>query len=485
MKFPLWLRLFAAFSLLSVAGIGALTFAQKRSFQQDFLGYLNQQAMSRAKLAADNLGRRYEDVGNWGFVARRPRAFDDIVRGESSRGPVGSDSIERGGGSVGGPPPGPVPGRGPEGKGPPMKRITALDLTTRVALVDREDRHVIGNPAVPRDSAFIPVMASGVEVGRLLVAAQPALESDVDLAFARSQAQHAWTAALAVVLGALLAAWALARWLLGPIATLNAHTSRLAKGDYAARIKTARQDELGELAVSFNRLAETLAKNQDARRRWGADIAHELRTPLAILRGEIQALLDGVRPMNEAALQSLHAECEQLTRLVEDLYQLSVTDVGALEYQFETINLSTLVRDVADEYARQFATSELQLDVTRVADGVHVRGDARRLHQLLANVFTNADRYTDRPGRVEVSLTQQGKLATLRIDDSAPGVPDHALSQLFDRLYRVDASRSRLAGGAGLGLAICKQIAEAHQGSLSASHSALGGLSLSLSLATT
>ncbi|MBN8482849.1 MAG: HAMP domain-containing protein, partial [Xanthomonadales bacterium] len=270
-------------------------------------------------------------------------------------------------------------------------------------------------------------------------------------------------------------AFALARWLLEPVRALAAGTRALAAGDYSRRIDSPRRDELGALAEDFNHLATTLEQHREARRRWGADIAHELRTPVSILRGEIQALQDGVRAPTAQALASLNAECERLGALVEDLYQLALADVGALEYRFEAVDLGEFIADAIDLHRHALADVGLVLDSTLARDVV-VRADARRLGQLVDNLLANARRYTDAPGRIHVGLDTPGEMARLVVEDSAPGVPAEALPHLFDRLYRVDPSRNRAAGGAGLGLAICQAIVAAHDGAIEAAPSALGGL---------
>ena len=361
-----------------------------------------------------------------------------------------------------------------------------MNLQTRVALFDDQNRWVIGNPAVPPDSPSIPIRVANEVVGRLLIAPQPALDNDVDVAFVRSQSQHATSAAIGVVLVSLLAAWLLARWLLSPVKTLGLRMQQLAAGEYRERIAVSRNDELGELAQNYNRLADTLARNQESRRSWGADIAHELRTPLSILRGEIGALQDGIRPFNREALDSLQAECGRLTALVEDLYQLALSDAGALSYRFEIFDLNELVRETEREYARRFRDAGLTLTSVLSRESLMVRADHQRLVQLFGNLLTNCQRYTDAPGSVCITTHRvpnaTGNTVDLVIEDSPPGVPSESMARLFDRLYRVDSSRSRAAGGAGLGLTIARSIAEAHSGSLVADASPLGGLRVRLSL---
>jgi two-component system sensor histidine kinase BaeS len=350
-----------------------------------------------------------------------------------------------------------------------------------VQLVDRAGLRIAGNPHIGADAAEVPVMLDGRVIGTLRLAPLPALIGTLDRDFAATQWHDALGVGVLVLLGALAFAFTLARWLLGPVRALAAATRALAAGDYRQRVTVARGDELGALARDFNHLAETLEQNRDARRQWGADIAHELRTPLAILRGEIDALRDGVRPLGAAALVSLQAECQRLSTLVEDLYQLSLADAGALEYRFEAVDLRDLVRESVALQRAAFADAGLALDADCPAVPP-VHGDARRLDQLLDNLLANARRYTDAPGRVQVRLAAQEDGVVLSVDDTAPGVPPAHLPHLFERLYRVDASRNRAAGGAGLGLAICRAIVAAHGGTIQAQPSALGGLSVRVTL---
>lgn len=502
MRIPLWARLFLTFAALSVVGLFVLTMVQKRSFQRDFLAYVNQQAASRVQSAATALSKRYEQVGDWSFVSARPRIFESFFDGGRSSLTVEATEDER----RPRPPPLPRPPRPPgdegkpddrppppggaesmkppprDGRRPPQQRIDALNIQTRVVLLNAEDRPIVGNAAVPLDSPRVPILVNGIAVGQLLIASQPALESDLDLAFAQSQSRHAMQAALGVLVAALLAALVLARWLLAPVKTLGQRMQQLAAGDYRERIITTRTDELGELAANYNRLAETLVRNQEARQSWGADMAHELRTPISILRGEIQLMQDGLRPMDKQALASLEAECARLMALVEDLYQLALSDSGALSYCFEICDLNPVINDVMQNLGRNLEVSGLVTEMRLNVTAIPVRIDAQRLMQLFNNLLTNSQRYTDLPGKLSITTTQVGNEAIVHIDDSAPGVPTDALPKLFDRLFRVEASRNRAQGGAGLGLAICKNIAEAHGGSIAAEASPMGGLRIVLKL---
>jgi two-component system sensor histidine kinase BaeS len=283
---------------------------------------------------------------------------------------------------------------------------------------------------------------------------------------------------------ALLGAVALrlAQRLLVPVTPLLEVTHRMAMGDYSARVPTAGADELARLAVDLNRLADTLSHNDRLRRDLLADISHELRTPLSVLRGEIEAMEDGVRPLTQDALASLRVEVSLLSKLIDDLYELSLSDVGALTYEFAPVDITERVATSVAAFGDWFEAKGISLSVHLPDDAVFVNGDLHRLTQLLGNLFENSLRYTDGGGAVRVYLSSTATQLRLEIEDSAPGVPDDALPRLFERLFRVEASRSRRSGGAGLGLALCKHIVEAHGGQIIARHSPLGGLALAITL---
>ncbi|MGA9334894.1 MAG: ATP-binding protein, partial [Rudaea sp.] len=323
----------------------------------------------------------------------------------------------------------------------------------------------------------IAVVVDGVQVGRLLVEPVPALDANLDRDFARAQARRALLAAAGVLLIALSLAFALARRMVRPIRLIAGAARALADGDYGQRLELRRGDEFGALAENVNHLAATLEQHRDTRRRWGADIAHELRTPLSVLHGEIQALQDGIREVTPAALASLRGECDRIAGLVEDLYQLNLADAGALEYRFAQFDLAMLLEQVIAAHSANCDKAGLGLKLVPLpTPHLLVRGDAQRLAQVFNNLLVNACRYTDAPGRIEVSARRESDYWCIDVEDSAPGVPEQSLARLFERLYRVDRSRSRAAGGGGLGLSLCQAIIDAHDGTIEALHSPLGGL---------
>ncbi|MET0226423.1 MAG: ATP-binding protein [Dokdonella sp.] len=499
MRLRLWHRLFLALAALSVLALAGFAALQQQSFRRGFLGYLDEVALERLQPAAQRLAAAYQENGQaWTFLREDPRRFGEVVEPRGSRfGPRRAEEPPPRDDDAPAPPrddarpaprdndtrPAPppphegaddFPPHGPHGHGPP-------DLLPRLALFDAHGVRVAGSPDVPDDAHEVPVLLGATRIGSLRLARIPAISNAVDLDFARAQTRTALIAALAVLIGASLLAFALARWLLAPVRALAEGTRALAAGDYTRRIDATRADELGALAADFNHLAASLEQHREARRQWGADIAHELRTPLSVLRGEVQALQDGVRAPTAQAFDSLYAECERLGSLIEDLYQLALADAGALDYRFENLAPAELVREAIDLQRR--ACNDAGLSIEEAIDEVpRVRGDARRLAQLVDNLLANARRYTDVPGRIRVQLSLAGTAVRLLVEDTPPGVPAAHLPHLFDRLYRVERSRSRAGGGAGLGLAICHAIVAAHGGTIDAQPSPLGGLRVVIDL---
>ncbi|HBX12307.1 MAG TPA: two-component system sensor histidine kinase BaeA, partial [Leclercia adecarboxylata] len=258
-------------------------------------------------------------------------------------------------------------------------------------------------------------------------------------------------------------------------------THQLAAGDFTTRVDTRSQDELGKLAQDFNQLASTLEKNQQMRRDFMADISHELRTPLAVLRGELEAIQDGVRKFTPESVTSLQAEVGTLTKLVEDLHQLSMSDEGALAYQKAPVDVINILEMASGVFRERFASRDLRIELS-LPDNAVVFGDRDRLMQLFNNLLENSLRYTDAGGALRISGKCEDHRFALTFADTAPGVSDDQLHRLFERFYRTEGSRNRASGGSGLGLAICVNIVEAHGGTLRAAHSPFGGVSITVEL---
>ena len=333
-------------------------------------------------------------------------------------------------------------------------------------------------------SARRPIRHQGETVGWLVLQA-PLSGAAPDLAFLATQSRGLWLSGLVALVLSLGAAWLIARQLLGPIRDLTQGVRQFAQGRFSERIPVRRDDELGELAADFNAMARMLAQAEESRRQWISDSSHELRTPIAVLRAEIEALQDAVRTADEPTLARLHRNVMQMGKLVDDLRQTLDQDDGRPDLVLAPIDPLPILREAAEEFRERFQSSGLSLDATRL-DGARstwrIQGDADRLHQVFANLLENTLRYTDAGGRLEIAATERGGRLCLSFDDTAPAPPEQAMPRLFDRFFRAEPSRSREHGGSGLGLSIARKIVEGHGGAITAARSPLGGLSIRIEL---
>ena len=339
-------------------------------------------------------------------------------------------------------------------------------------------------PPPPPDAPRQALTVSGKLIGWLAAAGPEILLHSADRQFQAQQVRATWIIVGFAALLAAVVAVVLARVLLAPVRKLVLATHRLASGDYSIRVPDSGSDELHDLAADFNRLAISLDNAERARRNFIADISHELRTPLAVPRGELEAIEDGVRKPDRATLASLQAEVALLSQLIDDLFELSLADIGELSFEKVRLDVAPVVEAAADSFRDRLADKRITLQTDLGDPGAIMLGDPYRLTQLMKNLLENALRYTDPGGTVRVAVARKDREVQIDVQDSHPAVPEPLLPHLFDRLFRVDASRSRQSGGAGLGLALCKHIVSEHGGTIDARRSPLGGLWIAVRFAT-
>jgi signal transduction histidine kinase len=266
---------------------------------------------------------------------------------------------------------------------------------------------------------------------------------------------------------ALLLTFFLSRRILAPVEALSRAARGLARGDFSQRVDVRSRDEVGELARTFNTMAEELKRADEMRRNLVADVAHELRTPLTNIRGYIEAIRDGLVKPDAATLNSIYEEVLLLSRLIEDLQLLALAEAGQLPLHLQTCDLSEVVRKAAAAVQPQAEAKGLSLTVA-VPGRLPVRADPERTGQVLRNLLTNAVNYTPRGGRITVAVEEAGEEAEVRVVDTGVGIPPEELPYIFERFYRVDKSRSRATGGTGLGLTIARRLVEAQGGRMRA-----------------
>ena len=510
MKLSIAQKLLAAFVGLTLLVLTATLGLARWSFEQGFLDYVNALEQTRLERLADDFAAEYASLGNnWDGLS--DRRAERLLRDSGPRGRKG-----------GRPPPalGTLPPherrQGPDARrpaGPGDKALRSDREKSKLrsdqhdddnrskrdkrssrsggpdgrrpgspptALYDVNNTLIAGTSMGPFDSLTIrvPVMVRDEVVGELRSEPRRQLHSTQETAFSRQQLRTSWMIGAVCLVLAFGLSLILSRGLLAPVRRAIASVAQLSGGNYDHRMNEKRSDELGRLADDLDKLGATLEANQSSRRRLLADVSHELRTPLTVLTGEIEALKDGVRPFDRAQLESLDQEVQRLRYLVDDLYQLSVSDLGGLSYTFASVDLARCARELIEGLSHRASEQGIVMSFSDEAKepSLLVRADVNRIEQLLANLLENSLAYTDAPGQVRVTLSRQANSAVLLIEDSAPGVAASDCERLFEPLFRAEASRSRRTGGAGLGLAICRNIVEAHDGTITASPSALGGL---------
>jgi two-component system sensor histidine kinase BaeS len=351
----------------------------------------------------------------------------------------------------------------------------AQQFSHRLFLLDANKARLIGPDTVPADAEIIPLHHQGTVIGYLGLRPQTAFDSLLHEGFLHEQRYAFIVVATVVLLLSAGLALLLATRLVRPLKNITEATKGLAQGRYSVRVPVDSNDELGRLATDFNALALAMEHTEQARRRWVADISHELRTPLTFLRSQVEAILDGVRQPTTESVKAIHNEIMRFSRLVDDLYQLSLSDVGAQTYRKNDVTVSEVLHQALAIISPEFSAKNITVQY-EAADNLNLFGDAERLRQLFGNLLDNSLKYTDSGGELSVKVWKEDSRVIIDFQDSAPGVAEDELEKLFERLYRVESSRNRATGGAGLGLAICRNIVEAHEGSITAKLSPLGGL---------
>ncbi|MBF52224.1 MAG: hypothetical protein CL813_04615 [Confluentimicrobium sp.] len=377
---------------------------------------------------------------------------------------------------------------GPEGGGPrtmPFERHLPpypmplpggpLRGPDRLALFSPEGQLLAGHEGGP-DWAQLPVTdAEGETLAMLRLYPLGAPSTEAGKLFMNRQLRAISVAALIALLGASTVAFLTARQFLHPIHRIGAHVARLAAGDLSSRLAAGRRDELGRMMRDQNALARSLEASRTRERQWVSDTSHELKTPLAVLRAEVEALQDGIRAASPERLNAMHGTVMRLSRLVDDLRLLASADEARLELHHRRVDLAALTRDAVEDARRAGLPDGLDLQID-APQALIVRGDPGRLRQVMDNLLDNARRYTDVPGRIVVRCVAQGAEAEVTVADSAPCPPEASLPSLFDRFARADVSRSRDLGGSGLGLSICRSLVAAQGGTIEVAPSDMGGL---------
>ncbi len=376
-------------------------------------------------------------------------------------------------------------GVGGQGAGPGAAQDVPASWDYQVADASRQIvADVTGSPSgsLPASETryALPLELDGEVIGYMALNATLPLDEPAQQ-FVASLRGALWLGAGIALILALVTAGLLAREIVAPVRSLTQAAQTIATGDLETRAPVRSRDEIGTLAQTFNRMAAHLEQTENARRAQMADISHELRNPLAVLQGSLEALADGIYRPTPENLQPALDQVRTLNRLVEDLHTLALTEAGALRLEIQPVAVDAFLSRVTEAFREAFAAQGLTLRCEESADPtLMVMADVERLTQVINNILQNALRYVPTGGEVAITAEPEDGGALIRVADNGPGIPDEQIPYLFERFWRGDPSRSRETGGSGLGLTIARRIVEAHGGHIEAAPTPGDGLTLHL-----
>ncbi len=423
----LWFRLTTAFLLVALVGVAIVALLANRATTTGFHRFLMIEEGTRWSDLQRQLGGLYAQSGDWSGAATAMSA---------------AAGMGRGGGGV---------------------QLTLVDGTG--ATIATAGARRMGQGQEPQ---ALPVTAGGETVATLLVSTPGMGGSRAGALFLAEVNRAIWLGGIAAVLLAIALGGWLAYRLTRPLRELTGATQEMAAGRLQQTVSIHDEGELGQLAAGFNQMAGNLAAAEAQRQQLLADVAHELRTPLSVLRGQLEAMLDGVFPLTPDNLAVAHEETLLLGRLVEDLRTLSLAEAGHLPLARQPVDPAEALARSAVAFAPLFEAENVRLIVEPLDPLPRIWADGERLQQVFTNLIGNAMRYAPQAGEgqpeVRLSARRDGEGVRFSVSDNGPGLSEEALAHLFDRFWRADRSRSRAQGGSGLGLAISRAIVEAHGG---------------------
>ncbi len=379
MKFNITHKVFLAILAANAIIVLSMFLIMQWSVDRGFLKYVNQVERNRMDRLVNKLGRTYKSDGNWDHLKNNPESLSRLLSETYSEDPVQSPSSVYANDAK--------QEYSSQTEPPPRRRFYRLEQ--RIALLDAARNPVLGSGNSAEIEIFMPIAIKGTVVGYLGLLPNKFLSDSHHLEFVKKQKLVFALVTLLMLLVAVAISLPLARLLVRPLRKLAAATGHLSSGRYDVRVPVESDDEFGHLSRDFNALALSLDKNEQARRQFVADISHELRTPLTILGGEIEAIQDGIQELSQESIGSLQVEVFRINRLVDDLYQLALSDVGALAYRKTEVNVVEIITETINRVTSQFEERGVALTVCMPQEPLFVFADAERLHMLIQQKCTS------------------------------------------------------------------------------------------------
>ncbi len=419
------------------------------------------------------LSYHYQDHGGWGALRNEPSIWKELIYHSAFK-------------TTDVPPPQHIHKKKEHGRKPPPRKkeqakFTMKRMLPNYSVYDLEKNKVVGSIDWDKEKHhYFKIKSDGKYVGYLVTQTNKGVYAEEDRQFNKGMQRLLLVMAGIMALFSLLLTLPIARYFTRPIQQLTSATQQASAGDFSVRTDIKRNDELGQLSNHFNHLVKTLESNATTQKNMMADIAHELRTPLAVTLAQIEAIQDGIHQADEKTMGLLHQQITTLNHLVKDLYELSLSDLGTMRYEMKNVDLLAVLKQSVNAFKLAFEQKDIVFSFDFRDQKHPVLGDDKRLCQLFYNILNNSVQYTDGGGKVRVSIDRSGQRFVVVFEDSKPSLTPEQMAKMFDRLYRKESSRNKKSGGSGLGLAIAANIVKAHSGEINASQSKLGGVKITI-----